>query len=755
MRRTIPRGVVPKLTAATMSAVFTALPVAPSRAQQALPTIDVGGARPVVRRPVQRVDAPAVTPAPSPANGTPPTGVIGQPPAPFAGGQVGSGARVGFLGNRSVFNTPFNITSYTDKLIRDQQARTVADVADNDPSVRTNSPRYSGIDGFLIRGFPVFAGDFAFDGLYGVVDWRSQAIEPIERVEILKGPNALLNGVPPLGTVGGAINLIPKRATDAPLTRVTAGFVSRGQLGTHIDVGRRFGPNNEWGVRFNGAYRNGGTPINFLNEEFGAAALALDYRGDSVRVTTDLGIQGRDLDAPTRVKTVLPGFPIPPSPSLRINPQQPWEYYNAHHWHGAFRAEYDVLENVTAYAAYGHARFDEHFFGGVLQIFNARGDFRSTPTLTPQDVQSDTAEVGLRGRFETGPISHQIALSAVGLWQDTGIINTTVGRAITSNLFFPVYVLPRSDFGLRNDAPRTATRRNRGAAIADTLSIFDDRVLLTAGGRWQEIDVENFDPNTGLNFDPKTGRSRGSNNQAFSPAAGLVVKPIENLSLYGNYIEGLTSGGIAPVNAINAGEAFPAFVSRQIEVGAKYDLFSALGVTVAAFQITQPSSFTDPTTRRFSVDGEQRNRGVEINLFGEPLPGVRLLGGVTLLDGVLTKTANGINNGKTAAGVPDVQFNLYSEYDLPFWFVPGKATLTGRVIYTSPQFYDQANTQKIPDWTRLDLGARYTVEVEGRPVTLRISVENVLDTNFWATTGRGLLTAGAPRTFLVSTSVDF
>ncbi|MFN7133766.1 MAG: TonB-dependent receptor plug domain-containing protein, partial [Myxococcales bacterium] len=215
---------------------------------------------------------------------TPPTGVIGQLPAPFAGSQVASGARVGFLGNRSVFDTPFNITSYTNKLIRDQQARTVADVADNDPSVRTNSPRYSGIDGFLIRGFPVFAGDFAFDGLYGVVDWRSPAIEPIERVEILKGPNALLNGVPPLGTVGGAVNLIPKRATDAPLTRVTAGFVSRGQPGTHVDVGRRFGANNEWGVRFNGAYRNGGTPINFQDEEFGVGALALDYRGGSVRV---------------------------------------------------------------------------------------------------------------------------------------------------------------------------------------------------------------------------------------------------------------------------------------------------------------------------------------------------------------------------------------------------------------------------------------------------------------------------------------
>lgn len=708
-----------------------------ANAQEALPTIDI-----------QAETAGAYDANRMPANKTRPTSVIGQPPAPYGGGQVGSSARVGLLGNRNIFDTPFNITGYTEKLVRDQQARTVTDVADNDSSIRINAPRYGGIDGFLVRGFPVFAGDFALDGIYGVVDWRSQAIEPMERIEVLKGPNALLNGVPPLGTIGGAINLIPKRATDAPITRVTTSFASREQLGTHIDIGRRFGPNNEWGVRFNGAFRKGSTPIDFQGDEFGVAALALDYRGERLRVTTDLELQGRDLDAPTRQKTALAGFPIPSSPSLLINPQQPWEYYNAHHWHGALRAEYDLAENVTAYAAYGHSRFDELFFGGVLQIVNARGDFSTTPTLTSQDVQSDTADIGLRARFETGPLEHQLALSAVGLWQDTGIINTSVGRAITSNIFTPLYVPARSDFGLRRDAPQTASRMNRSVVIADTLSAYDDHVLLTLGGRWQQIDVKNYNASSG-------SITSSTTNQAFSPAAGLVVKPIENLSLYANYIQGLSSGGIAPVNAINAGEAFPAFISRQIEVGAKYDFFGALGLTVAAFDITQPSSFTDPTTRRFSVDGEQRNRGLELNVFGEPTPGLRLLGGVTWLDGVLTKTANGANNGKTAAGVPDVQLNLYGEYDLPFWLAPGTATLTGRVIYTSFQFYDQANTQSIPEWTRLDLGGRYTVEIEGRPVTLRVSVENVLDTNYWATTGRGLLTAAAPRTFLVSTTVDF
>ncbi len=94
-------------------------------------------------------------------------------------------------------------------------------MVNNDPSIRTNVPAFSGILGFFIRGFPVFAQDIAFNGLFGVADAFNPAIEPIERVEVLRGPSTLLSGVPPFGNIGGIINLIPKRAGEEPLNRVT------------------------------------------------------------------------------------------------------------------------------------------------------------------------------------------------------------------------------------------------------------------------------------------------------------------------------------------------------------------------------------------------------------------------------------------------------------------------------------------------------------------------------------------------------
>ncbi|KTR98641.1 ligand-gated channel [Methylobacterium radiotolerans] len=676
----------------------------------------------------------------------PSTAIVGLPPSSYPGGVVGSGSRLGLLGNRNVFDQPFSSTSYTDKLIRDQQARNVQDVVNNDPSIRTNVPAFSGILGFFIRGFPVFAQDIAFNGLFGVADAFNPAIEPIERVEVLRGPSTLLSGVPPFGNIGGIINLIPKRAGEEPLNRVTLGYSSDAQVYKAVDVSRRFGDAKEWGIRFNGAFNNGNTPIDNQSVHFGLAALALDYRGERLRASLDLGYQEFDFSSPLRNRNVAAGVRIPRAPDLTLNQQQPWEYRDSANQQLATRIEYDLTPDLTVYGAYGVSNFRQEYFGGVLTIFNARGDYRDPVSYLPFHIVNQTAEAGLRGTVETGPIKHSFGLAAVGFWQDLAQPPAqSVGVPIVSNLYAPVYLPPRSTLGLSDATPRTSSRINRSIAIADTLSVLDDRVLLTLGGRWQSLDVNSYNPVTGF----RTGSSESG---AFSPGIGLVVKPWERLSLYANYIEGLTSPA-PPVNAVNATTAFPAFVSRQTEVGAKYD-FGAVGVGFAAFEIEQPSGFLDARTLVFSVDGRQRNSGVELTVFGEPVPGIRVLGGVSLLDGVQVQAQDPRNVGRVAVGVPDVQLNLYGEYDLPPGFIPG-LTVTSRVIYTSAQYYDLANSQKIPDWATLDVGLRYATTFQDRPLTLRANVVNATGNNYWASTGRGILSQGTPRTFLLSASIDF
>ena len=107
--------------------------------------------------------------------------------------------------------------------------------------------------------------------------------EGIERVEVLKGPSAFLNGAGPGGSVGGVINIIPKRAGEVPITQFTPTYTSNAQFGGHVDVGRRFGDNDEFGVRVNAVYRNGNTPIDNQTLEARLFTLGVDFRGDGVR----------------------------------------------------------------------------------------------------------------------------------------------------------------------------------------------------------------------------------------------------------------------------------------------------------------------------------------------------------------------------------------------------------------------------------------------------------------------------------------
>lgn len=683
-----------------------------------------------------------------------PTGIIGAPPPPYAGGQVGSGTRVGFLGNSNVFDTPFNITGYTATLVRDQQAQSLVDVALNDPSVRavTGSSSAAG-NQFYIRGFPLYPGDVAFDGLYGVVDNRRPSIYNIERVEILKGPSALVNGIAAIGGIGGSINLIPKRAYDEPLTRITPFFISQGQLGTAVDLGRRFGEAKEWGVRVNGVYRRGESPIDRERLEIGFGSIGLDYRGERVRLSADFGYQSDDYRRNRSFLTVAPGIQIPRAPNLTLNQNQPYEFQRIRNRFGTFRAEYDLTPDTTLYAGFGGHTTEENALAAFQTLTSSAGAIAGPFARQQYVLEAYSAEAGLRTRFETGPVAHRATLSAVGFWSTTRYpkaVQFLAGGA--SNIYSPMAISAPAYTDIDIGNARGALQINRSVALADTLSSLDERVLLTVGGRFQQIGAKGYNSTPGT---PTFGEATSSYDKvAWSPAVGLVVKPLERLSLYGNYIEGLLSSGAAPVTASNPNQALPATIADQKEIGVKYD-FGPVGVSAALFEINRPNAFQDPTTRNFALNGLQRNRGIELNLFGEVVPGLRLLGGVAFTDGRLVRTQAGTFDGRVAPGVPETTISLYGEYDLPPGFVPG-LTLTGRLIHTASQFYDQANLQRIPDWTRFDAGLRYTtLGAWGKPVTLRATVENVTGENYWASTGNGFLTLGTPRTYLLSAQLDF
>ncbi|SAL45366.1 TonB-denpendent receptor [Caballeronia terrestris] len=206
----------------------------------------------------------------------------------YAGGQVARGGQFGILGTQKSIDVPFSMSSYTSKLIEDQQARTIADVVENDPAVRTAFGFGNFAQVFVIRGFALTGDDISLNGLYGVTPRQLVATEAIERVDVFKGANAFLSGASPTGSaVGGGINLELKRADDKPRTRITAETSGSGEVGAHLDAGRRFGSDGQFGIRVNTALRGGETSIDDEHRQSGVTAVSLDWRGDKLRLYGD------------------------------------------------------------------------------------------------------------------------------------------------------------------------------------------------------------------------------------------------------------------------------------------------------------------------------------------------------------------------------------------------------------------------------------------------------------------------------------
>nr|WP_249684702.1 TonB-dependent siderophore receptor [Pseudomonas sp. RC2C2] len=666
------------------------------------------------------------------------------PPA-YAGGQVATGGRVGLLGSKDFMETPFSTVSYTDTYIQDLQARDITGViAATDPSVFSNGLTGTFSENYSIRGFQTSISDMTVDGLFGMAPYSRASPEMYERIEVLKGPSAMLNGIPPGGSVGGIVNLIPKRAADTPLTRLTATYASDAQFGGHVDVGRRFGEDNQFGVRFNGMYRDGDTAIDAQHQHNVLSSLSLDWRGERAKLSLDLFDSDDHIRGQNRGMGLKDGLavPKPPKNDTLLNPD--WAYVQTKDKGVILRGEYELNDQLLAYGAIGTSKTDYQYSGAMIAtVINDAGDFTTSMGQLKTQLHKTSAEVGLRGHFDTFGINHQWSVNATQYSEtkkDFG--RRSAGAPWTTNIYHPVWG-PKAPEAFPQIGHTEDDLKSYG--IADTLSVLDDRVQLTLGVRRQEVVTDTFNIATGARNKP------GYDTHATTPAGAILFKLTDELSLYANYIEGLSKGAAAPITAANFGDVFAPYKTKQKEIGLKLDL-GTFSHTLALYEIKRPSSYTDPVTDIFSFGGEQRNRGVEWSFFGVPLSEVRLMGGVAYVDPKLTKTEGGEDDGKTATAYPKLQGKLGMEWDLPGLH---GLTLTGNVTSQSKQYISSDNSLSIPGYTLFDIGARFTTQVASKPVTLRANIANLSDKDYWGVPLTQSLGLGAPRTYELSATVDF
>ena len=662
-------------------------------------------------------------------------------------GKLKKKATLNILGEKDVLDTPFTIRNYSDQAIQDSHAHTVMDVLKIDPSIRTTTNSGHLNENFNIRGFNVNWDDLNLNGAYGMAPSGRVSTDILSSVTVLKGPNALIAGMAPGGSVGGVIVANTKRA-DKELTRVTANFEEEGFYKSGFDVARRFGQDQEFGARLSANYGQGEHVVDGLEDETISAVLGLDWTTDQAKINLDaystqddrqggspamvsFATLGKVLDAPDGRSNYLPNL---------------WGKQSANYI--GLSGEYKLLENLKVIAGIGTAerKYQGHLFGTRLVVTDETGNANSQYYHVKMDQRNTSANLGLEGAFYTGNIHHTLGLRADYLHRDTDMHSKAGETKFVTNLYNP------SHSGFMPNAPaisQTADNDYISYSLTDQISMLDDKLQFILGARYQEIDINN----------PTNAKNNYSEDKV-SPSLGIVVKPWgEDLSLYASYVEGLSQGSTVTTEGdVNFGKTFAPFQTTQYELGAKYQHGSWLH-TVAAYQIDKPSTMVEQLKdnadgfTQITTDGaETTSKGIEYGFSGNVTDDVIIWGNLAYIDVEYSKNTNAQLVGNTVEGQPEFTAGLGVDYKLP---VDG-LSVNARVNYVDNQYLNNTNTLELPDYTLLDVGAKYTTHLGGVNTTFRANVDNVTDEKYWAGVfNSGFTTVGTGRTYKLGVTFDF
>ncbi|WP_454691500.1 TonB-dependent receptor [Achromobacter aloeverae] len=628
--------------------------------------------------------------------------------------------RMGALGAQPIRDTPFSITSVSEESIRDSDARFLIDALRDDPSVMTSSggaASYSAIQQIQIRGLSLaYNNNYKRNGL-SVIHFGETAMESTGRIDVLKGLSGFAYG---FSGPGGVVNIVPKKPTEEPYRAVSVGYTSQSLLRAAVDLGGRFGANDQFGYRINAAKENGETPIDKVRMNRTLFSGYFDWR-----VTPDLTL-GLDLEQQRINRTGQPfsytladGVPLPRPPKGSA-------------FNGVDYAGYDSRETLVGLNADWRINSDWSFSAGFLKqsfwrdanwsfakITNAQGDLSGyTERDALQDFPGRSAQASLNGRVRTGPLLHELTMGFDWRSNASRRGDYQISPTWASNLYQPV-AAPPTDLYAGRDEYKNTYSRERGIYLTDTLHLNE---------YWRVIAGLRHSTAASGNLNPAGVASSQYEASVTTPMAAILFKPQETTTLYTSYAEGLEQGGIAPQGTGNAGTIFGPLKSRQVEVGVKWQPTDRWMLTAAAYRIDKGLGYTDTSTNRYVQSGSQLHRGLEFMVDGMLTRELRLNAGLSLIDASMERTGKATVDGRRPPNVPRQVFVAALDYESAFLHGLG---VSARYRWTGNRAYDATNARTLPAYSLVDLGASYRTRIDNVSTVFRLHVDNLLNTRYW------------------------
>ena len=651
-----------------------------------------------------------------------------------------TGLSEGYLATNSVTATktdtplidiPQTINVVTREQLDDQAHHSLADILRYVPGTTVGQGE-GNRDQITLRGQNTTA-DFFLDGVRDDVQYY-RGLYNIERVEILKGPYALIFG---RGGGGGIINRVQK----SPLSDdfIYAGQASINSLGAYdisADVNAPLG--DAAAVRINAVYENFDSHRDFVG---GARYAWNPYVAFKLNDAWTLGLSYEYVHDDRTTDRGVPSIA-----AIAGQPNRPIAGYRDQFF-GVPGVNYTKLEAQIAKLRLDGALTSNLSFSGTILYGDYDKIYRNVYPNGAATAQSGTvalaaysdptqrenfiAQANLVWAVETGPLMHKILVGTE--YGDQKSVNRRInGSNATFNLANPIF--PTVSF---NTLSRDTLSQVKffSAYVQDQIS-FGDHIDVVAGVRYDNFDID------GTDLLPAVDRPFARKDEKVSPRLGLIFKPQENISVYGSY-----SQSFLP----RSGDQFLALTVTQqnlapekftnYEIGAKWDVQPNLNLTLAVFQLERSNATTpDPRNPVASINiGTTRTQGIELAVTGNITPSWQVHGGYSYQDATLAG-----NDSVRLGQVPRHQASLWNRYDFNDRFAAGLG-----IIHQSSQFAairtapnTTNNTTKLPAFTRVDAAFYYDLS---DALQLQLNVENLFDTDYFSDAhNNNNISTGAP-----------
>jgi len=620
---------------------------------------------------------------------------------------------------------------------QDGYAEAVKNVAGIAPANSKGSPN----DSVYIRGIKVnLFSNYRLNGGLPIAGVITTPNEDKERIEALKGANALMFGI---ASPAGIINEVTKRATDLDVTSLGVAGNGWGQYGANIDVGRRFLPEKQLGVRVNLSATHLENGVRDLSGHGDFESIGWDFKA-----TDRLSFQG-DFEHYTKAVPEQAGISLLPAVkgvvpiTLVPNPRNllsgTWALYTPETTNYQGRADYIIAADWKVFAEMGRSDSDRARDTTRIGKYDLLSGAGGVVTVQPvRNSYANTLErVELLGRFSTWFLTHNVTFGPSVSERDantSGQNNQTLPQR--QNIYDPI-VLPEPVFTKPYTSLPLQTSKDIAVYGYDTIGVTSKLKLLLGMRRTR---------------DEESSGARETETTINTPAYGVLFDIRPTTTLFASYMEGLEAGATSPATANNPDVILPSAVSRQREIGIRDSYFKGFSFSASFFRIARANAVTDPVTNIFENNGDLQYKGVESTIAYEINRRWTVNAAVQWLSAIQNSPLQPLINGLVPENTPKWLGNLSVTYRPPV--VPG-LTLTAGSSGVSKRPVNPQDQGYIPGYFLYTTSASYVTRIADHRASFLFSVDNVGNLRYWNSVQTGTYGTGMDRTFKFSTKIDF